>query len=427
MTFEEAKKLLEKEGFTVHEVCKPLAVPEIYVRYENPKICKAMRVMYSAGYSVGMEISLFDERKARLKKEYEDNGNAFVARTEVEKEENPALKESASQFNDALLDEQAKEIKRLRKKITRMGKIIHKKNLKIDELRKESSRHLDGKMKLFGENVDLEQMVKDKNAVLSDVAEELRLSKIREKNLVESCQKYMKEYEELKEKYANGVVDRTNAQALKSAESALADKEKVIAGKDEEIANLVKDLENTSNLLAEVRKGSDEYCEYGIAAEKMIQKLAKIIVKDKPISTKEFEKCRRWANGYRFNPLLPELKLPELSKEEEEKLEHAMKYRISCDYAEEGADHSGVIVLCGKDFIDAPKRPFRPKSIEAVALYADAYARAENKHLRCIEWKNDGKGLSATYILEDGRKSKISLEFAGDEIKFFRTVQKNKK
>ena len=290
------------------------------------------------------------EAKDFAKKDYEEHMERLISRKKERKEENPALKESASQFNDALLDEQAKEIKRLSKKIARLGKIIHKKNLKIEELRKESTRHLDGKMKMFGENCDLEQMVKAKDAVLSDVAEELRLSKIREKNLVESCQKYMKENEELKEKYANGVIDRTNAQALKSAESALADKEKVIAGKDEVIADLGKELERANHLLEVARKGSKEYSEYGIAAEKQIQKLAKIIVGKVFATSEDFEKCRRWANGCRFNPLLPELKLPELSEEEEDKLELTKKYRISCDYGEEGADHSGIIVLWGKEF-----------------------------------------------------------------------------
>ena len=85
-------------------------------------------------------------------------------------------------------------------------------------------------------------IIHDKNAVLSDVSEELRLSKIREKNLTEVCQKYMKENEELKKKLDNKIVGKINAQALKSAESALAYKEKVIAEKDEVIADLGKEL-----------------------------------------------------------------------------------------------------------------------------------------------------------------------------------------
>ena len=140
------------------------------------------------------------------------------------------------------ISEQAYKIKRLGKEITRLNKAIHKKNMKIEELRKESSRHLIGKIKVFYENVDLEQMLKDKDAVLSDVAEELRLSKIREKNLTEVSQKYMNENEELKEKLDKKIVDKIDAQALKSAESALAYKENVIAEKDEVIADLGKEL-----------------------------------------------------------------------------------------------------------------------------------------------------------------------------------------
>ena len=182
------------------------------------------------------------EREDRLKKEHEENTKDPGSSREQPNEGNPALAESASQFNDALLDEQADKIKRLGKEITRLNKAIHKKNMKIEELRKESSRHLRGKIKVFYENVDLEKMLKDKDAVLSDVAEELRLSKIREKNLTEVCQKYMKENEEFKEKLDKKIVDKIDAHALKSAESALAYKEKVIANKDEVIADLGKDL-----------------------------------------------------------------------------------------------------------------------------------------------------------------------------------------
>ena len=110
------------------------------------------------------------------------------------------LGEAAKYFNDALLDEQAKLLKERGKEISRLNGIIHKKN----------------------------KLVSDKDAVLSDVAEELRLSKIREENLTETCKKYLKEIQELREKLANIVVNNVDAQALKSAESALAYKDKVI-------------------------------------------------------------------------------------------------------------------------------------------------------------------------------------------------------
>lgn len=358
---------MKKEGFIVDKIGKPRTVFDFFIENEAPDICEAMQVVSTAGYDIYMETNRFDECKARLKKDHEENTNApgsaensikgdlsgnksiehcsdlipgpiliaaegikFKRKDNQNTSENPALEESASQFNDALLDEQAKKIdeqnreitrllslvekkensisrlhyeksvlekenedlkkgeiparyfdkalvdeqaekikklehekldileiassskqtiseqadkiKRLGKEITRLNKAIHKKNMKIEELRNESSIHLRGKIKMFYENVDLEKMLKDKDAVLSDVAEELRLSKIREKNLTEVGQKYMKENEELKEKLDKKIVDKIDAQALKSAESALAYKEKVIKEKDEVIADLGKEL-----------------------------------------------------------------------------------------------------------------------------------------------------------------------------------------
>ena len=210
--------------------------------FEKPEVCEAIKVVNENRLTVGLTPTEWHEREDRLKKEHEENTKDPDSCGEQTKECNPALEESASQFNDALLDEQADKIKRLGKEITRLNKAIHKKNMKIEELRKESSRHLRGKIKVFYENVDLEKMLKDKDAVLSDVAEELRLSKIREKNLTEVSQKYMNENEELKKKLTKKIIDKIDAQTLKSAESALAYKEKVIAEKDEVIADLGKEL-----------------------------------------------------------------------------------------------------------------------------------------------------------------------------------------
>lgn len=301
MTFEEAKKILEKEFAVInlHKSTEPFEFDDSnWFGYEKPSVLEAFRVLSKGGYYISISGHDYNMREKRLKKEYEENtkapgsaensikgdlsGNKSIEhcgepipgsplsavegiklkrKDNQNTSENPALKESASQFNDALLDEQAKkiaeltkektnledqitvldackkhnnkinrkQIKGLGKEIARLNKIIHKKNLKIEELRKESSRHLRGKMKMFGENFDLEQKLKDKDAVLADVAEELRLSKIREKNLTEVSQKYMKENEELKKNLTDKVVVKIDAQALKSAESALAYKEKVIA------------------------------------------------------------------------------------------------------------------------------------------------------------------------------------------------------
>ena len=317
MTLKEAKDILKKEFAVIgiHKSTEPFEFDESrWIEHEKPSVLEAFRVLSKEGYYVTISGHDYNMREKRLQKEYEENTKAPGPGEEQPKEGNPALEESASQFNDALLDEQAEKIKRLTKKISRRNKIIHKKN------------------------------------------EELRLTKIREKNLAEVCQKYVKENEELKKKLANMVVDKIDAQALKSAESALAYKEKVIAEKDDVIADLGKELEATkkeleekTNLVEMVRKGSKEYREYGIAALSMIRKMAKVIVNGGPVSSKDYKEYRRLANGYSFNPQLPDF------SEEEEKLEHAKKIRVSSDNAEEGADLYGVIVLCGKDFIDALK------------------------------------------------------------------------
>lgn len=242
MTLKEAIKILKKEGFHMILEKKVIYQDGAIREFEKQEVCEAIKVANENRLTVGLTPTEWHEREDRLKKEHEENTKDPDSCGEQTKEGNPALAESASQFNDALLDEQADKIKRLGNEITRLNKAIHKKNMKIEELRKESSRHLRGKIKIFGENMDLEKMLKDKDAVLSDVAEELRLSKIREKNLTEVCQKYMKENEELKEKLDKKIVDKIDAQALKSAESALAYKEKVIAEKDEVIADLGKEL-----------------------------------------------------------------------------------------------------------------------------------------------------------------------------------------
>lgn len=252
MTLKEAKKILKKEGYFLVKVSKGFEFSELPV-WEKQEVIEAKRVVNENGFATAMNTNEWLDRQERLKKEYGKNTKVPDSAKNCIKEDsvviNPSLKESASQFNESLLDEQSKEIERLKennlrlgKEIARLNKTIYKKNLKIEELRKESSRHLRGKIKMFGENVDLEQMLKDKNAVLSDVAEELRLTKIREKNLVEVSQKYMKENEELKNNLADKIVAKIDAQALKSAESALAYKEKVIAEKDEVIADLTHEL-----------------------------------------------------------------------------------------------------------------------------------------------------------------------------------------
>lgn len=286
MTLEEAKKILEKEFavISLHKSTEPFEFDESgWIEHENPSVLEAFRVLSKGGYYISISGHDYNMREKRLKKEYEENTKAPGSAENHIKEDsgvNPALKEAASQFNDALLDEQGKKIKHLTKKISRLNKIIHKKN------------------------------------------EELRLTKIREKNLAELGLKYVVENEKLKKKLADKIVNEIDARALKSAESALAYKEKVIAEKDEVIADLgkelaatKKELEEKIKLVEEVRKYSKEYREYGIEAVKMIRKMAKTIVGEKPICSEDFKEYHRLANGYSFNP-----QLFDFSEEEEKKL-----------------------------------------------------------------------------------------------------------
>lgn len=386
MTLKEAKKILKKEGFELEKVGRPCSPTIVFTAYESPEICEAMQVVCSAGYSISMVSSRFDDRKARLSLELAENSAPMPGPGEEQPEEkkgiiypstfpkadfyykhvlnegNPALKEAASQFNDALLDEQTKEIERLKEKnlrlgkeIARLNKNIYKKNMKIEELRKESSRHLRGKIKMFGENVDLEQMLKDKDAVLSDVAEELRLSKIREKNLAEVCQKYMKENEELKKELADKVVDKIDAQALKSAESALAYKDSYIEKlKNKKVINNRASMEAIAKYVDAVSKAE----------------LDGLVLESWKNDGKEITSVYQLKNGKRYTLSLvytgeeflfyktdldkkPHISTPEISQEELMKIQE--KVVASCDIAEEGGDHSAIIVQCYKDITTISK------------------------------------------------------------------------
>jgi chromosome segregation ATPase len=282
MTFEEAKKILEKEGFYLIKFGGPSdIIKNPFSEYESPEIFEAGKVVNSAGYGVGMHSEVSNIRLYRLKKEYETSTKAPGPGEEQPKEGNPALAESASQFNDALLDEQAKEIERLKKEnaellgiVERMKQDVKEVDYNFNAVCKENERLNEKIRELINEKTNLEDqitvlnackkhndkidrkqikclgkeiaklngIIHDKNAILSDVAEELRLTKIREKNLTEVIQKYMNENEEFKKELADKVVDKIDAQALKSAESALAYKERVIAEKNEVIADLTHEL-----------------------------------------------------------------------------------------------------------------------------------------------------------------------------------------
>lgn len=404
MTFEEAKKILKKEGYELEKVGVPCSLSIAFTAYESPEICKAMQVVCSSGYSISMVSSRFDDRKARLSLELAENSAPMPGPDEEQpKEGNPALKEAASKFNDALLDEQAKKIKelteenenwkswhemqnrqialsniafrneknRLGKEIARLNKVIYKKNLKIEELKKESSEHLDGKVKYYGETVDLSQELCDKN-------EDIRLSKIREKNLVEISQKYMKENEELKEKLKSINMNRHNERICKKQ---LAEKDEVIADLGNELAATKKELEAFKESYKRRIKEDSEHFEHiqricNAGLQKWLIE-SEYLEKDKPFcfpqlpdSSDEEEKklslfrddsvgavtnqkdCSPVKDTHPTEDNPEEIEMDEILEYVRKALEKGHTVSIDYDKAEEGGDQSATIVECGKDIDD---------------------------------------------------------------------------
>lgn len=354
MTLEEAKKILNEEGFSLEGPGKHGVVSEYFKEYESPEVCEAMQVVCSAGYMIMMYGNVFEARKDRLRKEYEKNTKAPGSAENRIKEDsgvNPALEESASQFNDALLDEQAKkieklteenerlkdqvavlyarkenkekynlkQIKRLGKEISKLNSIIHDKNEVIADLGKElkakkalvdhiSKIRDSAKINLNLREKECEKLkdkLEEKNAVLSDVAEELRLSKIREKNLTEVSQKYMKENEELREKVAE-----------------------------------------KTKLVEMIRNASKEYCDYGVAANEFIKELASLYVlaNNKGIINDEMlERCKNYQTyGFPAN-------CNRETKKEITGIARGKIKLVGVDIAEEGGDHSAIIAQCCKN------------------------------------------------------------------------------
>lgn len=251
MTLEEAKKILKKEVFGIRfkKFDKPLKFEEkLWIRNEKPEVLEALHIVAKNGIGVSVPETTLRIRRLIIKKMKAGEGEpAPVSGTPLTAAEgmklqwkdnkntdkNPALAESASQFNDALLDEQAKK--------------IAEKDEVIDNLRKE---------------------LKAQKGLVNHISKKYDGAKI-------NLNLRMKECEKLKEA-----------------------------------------LEEKTNLVEMVRKGSKEYREYGIEAVKMIRKMAKVIVSYKPVvSLKDFKEYRRLANGYSFNP-----QLFDFSEEEEKKL-----------------------------------------------------------------------------------------------------------
>lgn len=479
MTLKEAKKILKKEGFHLVLASKEINQTGAIREFEKPEVCEAIKVANANRWTIGLSPIEWDEREARLKEEYEKNhikcgepipgsplsaveGAKLKWKDNQNTSVNPALKESASEFNDALLDEQRKKIaaykklhfydtKTLKRKdeiieelrdknaellgmVERMkedvkdidtnlnaanetNKCLNKKVVELTKIKGDLNSWISGlyfcihhnndnykcKLKRLGKEIaNLNSIIHDKNSVLSDVAEELRLSKIREKNLAEVCQKKVKEIEELRKELADKVVDKIDAQALKSAESALAWKEKVVTckdmalayyekkinEKDEVIADLGNELAATKKELEAFKESYKRRIKEDSEHFEHIQKICNAGLQKWLIESEYLEKDKPFCSP----------QLPELSEEEEKRLspfrddsvgavtnqkdcspvkdnhptednpeevevdeilEYVRKalekgHTVSIDYdkAEEGGDQSATIVECGKDIDD---------------------------------------------------------------------------
>lgn len=348
MTLEEAKDILKKEFAVInlHKSTEPFEFDDSnWFGYEKPSVLEAFRVLSKEGYYITISGHDYDMRKKRLKKEYEKNTKAPGPGEEQPKEGNPALEESASQFNDALLDEQAKKIAELTKEKANLEDQI----TVLNACKKHNDKIDRKQIKCLGKEIaKLNGIIHDKNAILSDVAEELRLSKIREKNLTEVSQKYMKENEELKEQLADKIVVKIDAQALKSAESALVYKEKVIAEKNEVIADLTHELKAKHKKYVWY-KGAYE------AAQQILNTIADYAAKhpDKKISDPMVEENHPTID----NP--EEIEIEKAVKPVRKAMKEGHTVTIDYDKAEEGTDQSAIIAQYWKSIVDLSKKTKR--------------------------------------------------------------------
>lgn len=323
----------------LHKSTEPFEFDESgWIEHEKPSVLEAFRVLSKEGYYITISGHDYDMRKKRLEKEYEKNVKApgpgeeqskegdlkaatkmfgaqarEIMRLKAEnaelretidkmKEGNPALEESASQFNDALLDEQAKKIAELTKEKANLEDQI----TVLNACKKHNDKIDRKQIKCLGKEITkLNGIIHDKNAILSDVAEELRLSKIREKNLTEVSQKYMKENEELKKeldvakKQNTAVMVDMTAKCFRAARESINDVFKSYAAKY--MKSALDDLKEKA-----YESFNAKACNLGLVGNK---------------------------DG---NGIIDQM--------------------VGADIAEEGGDLSGVIVLCGKDFIDAIKK-----------------------------------------------------------------------
>ena len=331
MTLKEAKDILKKEFAVIglHKSTEPFEFDDSHwFGYEKPSVLEAFRVLAKEGYYISISGHDYNMRKKRLQKEYEQNTKAPGSGEEQPNESNPALKESASQFNDALLDEQAKKIVELTEENERL-----KDQVAVIYACKENNEKYNLKqIKRLGKEIaKLNCIIHDKNAVLSDVAEELRLSKIREKNLVEVSQKYMKEIEELNEK----------------AKSVNMHRHKELAEKDEVIDKLTKENNDYKKVVEEFRNKIADMTIGKIEIQNIRLKEKDEVIADLTHELEAKHKEYVWYKGaYDGAQQILDTIADYAAKHPDKKFSDQM---VWVDKAEEGGDHSAIIAQCCKN------------------------------------------------------------------------------
>lgn len=381
MTFEEAMKILNKEifGIRIKKFDKPLKFEEkLWIRNEKPEVLEALHIVAKNGISVYVPKTALRIRSLIIEKMKAGEGApAPVSGTPLSAVEgmklqrkdnkntdkNPALKESATQFNDALLDEQAKKIKHLTKKITRLNKIIHKKNMKIEELKEHLKESKESAMKYA--------------SLLSDAYEELR---------------------ELKKKLANKVVDNIDAQALKSAESALAWKENVIDKLAKENNDYKKCVEEFRNKIADMTIGKID--------------IQNIRLKEKNKEIKELNDKLKSINMNRHNELAEKDEvIADLGKELAEAKKHQQQAYRSC------ADKNKEIRALKLQISALEKRGNGidwKRNADAIKLYVN---RASHERLWSPISQDICNEQELSFIINHGGKRvKYALRFDGTDI-----------
>lgn len=244
MTFEEAKEILKKEGWTSFQKLSYRPMGFKAPEFEKKIVVDAFEVCYDNHILPLILSEKRDERYKKLKAEFEKSQNDMGEGEPVNGEHlNPALHDLAKQFNDALLDEQARRIKELEAQNEKQNDIIASRNTEIWELQEKVK-----KMERLGKQIaHLNEVIGKRNATIKDLKVELdekedllecyRFSDKNKEDMISGLKKINEKY---RHQLAEATVNKVNEKALKSA---LAYKDKVIDGLKKSISDAVDILE----------------------------------------------------------------------------------------------------------------------------------------------------------------------------------------